>query len=107
MLYVGVEETSVRWAIEHVRAGAEEAGRDPDAVKLSVLTAMWVGDDQEEAWDKCRWAPGRLREPHRRHDAPQPGPRHAGDDDAAARRAATTTTTTRATSRRRPITPPT
>jgi 5,10-methylenetetrahydromethanopterin reductase len=57
MLYVGVEETSVRWAIEHVRAGAEEAGRDADAVRFSLLTAMWVSDDQEEAWDTCRWAP--------------------------------------------------
>jgi 5,10-methylenetetrahydromethanopterin reductase len=57
MLYVGVNETSLRWAIDHVRAGAEGSGRDPDAVKLSVLTAMWVGDDQEEAWDRCRWAP--------------------------------------------------
>jgi alkanesulfonate monooxygenase SsuD/methylene tetrahydromethanopterin reductase-like flavin-dependent oxidoreductase (luciferase family) len=57
MLYVGVNETSVRWAMEHVRAGAEEAGRDPDAIRFSVLTAMWVSDDQEEAWDRCRWAP--------------------------------------------------
>lgn len=57
MLYVGVNATSVQWAIDHVRAGAEGAGRDPDAVKLSVLTAMWVGDDQDEAWDRCRWAP--------------------------------------------------
>jgi alkanesulfonate monooxygenase SsuD/methylene tetrahydromethanopterin reductase-like flavin-dependent oxidoreductase (luciferase family) len=57
MLYVGVNETSVRWAMDHVRAGAEAAGRDPDALAFSVLTAMWVGDDQEEAWDRCRWAP--------------------------------------------------
>jgi alkanesulfonate monooxygenase SsuD/methylene tetrahydromethanopterin reductase-like flavin-dependent oxidoreductase (luciferase family) len=57
MLYVGVNETSVRWAMDHVRAGAEEAGRDPDALAFSVLTAMWVSDDQEEAWDRCRWAP--------------------------------------------------
>lgn len=57
MLYVGVHADSVRWAIEHVRAGAESAGRDPDAIRFSVLTAMWVGDDQEEAWDRCRWAP--------------------------------------------------
>ena len=39
MVYVGVDETSVRWAIEHVRAGAEEAGRDPDEVEISVLSA--------------------------------------------------------------------
>jgi alkanesulfonate monooxygenase SsuD/methylene tetrahydromethanopterin reductase-like flavin-dependent oxidoreductase (luciferase family) len=57
MLYVGVNPESVRWAIDHVRAGAAEAGRDPDAISFSVLTAMWVSDDQEEAWAKCRWAP--------------------------------------------------
>jgi alkanesulfonate monooxygenase SsuD/methylene tetrahydromethanopterin reductase-like flavin-dependent oxidoreductase (luciferase family) len=57
MLYVGVNETSVAWAMEHVRAGAEGAGRDPDAIRFSLLTAMWVGDDQQEAWDRCRWAP--------------------------------------------------
>ncbi len=57
MLYVGVDPVSVRWAMEHVRAGAAEAGRDPDVVRFSVLTAMWVGDDQEEAWRTCRWAP--------------------------------------------------
>lgn len=57
MLYVGVSDEAIGWAIDHVRAGAEQAGRDPDAIKISVLTAMWVGADQEEAWDKCRWAP--------------------------------------------------
>ena len=57
MLYVGVNPTSVRWAMDHVRAGAAEAGRDPAGIRFSVLTAMWVGDDQEEAWAKCRWAP--------------------------------------------------
>jgi 5,10-methylenetetrahydromethanopterin reductase len=57
MLYVGVNEESVRWAMEHVHAGAEEVGRDPAAIAISLLTAMWVSDDQEEAWDRCRWAP--------------------------------------------------
>lgn len=57
MVYVGVHPDAVRWAIDHVRAGAEEAGRDPDAVEISLLTAMWVDDDQEAAWDRCRWAP--------------------------------------------------
>lgn len=57
MLYVGVSDEALAWAIGHVRAGAEEAGRDPDAIRLSVLTAMWVSDDQQEAWDACRWAP--------------------------------------------------
>jgi len=57
MVYVGVSPVSVRWAIEHVRAGAAEAGRDPDGVEIAALCAMWVSDDQEEAWDACRWAP--------------------------------------------------
>jgi 5,10-methylenetetrahydromethanopterin reductase len=57
MLYVGVNPDSVAWAMEHVRAGAREAGRDPGAVRIAVLTAMWVSDDQEEAWARCRWAP--------------------------------------------------
>lgn len=57
MLYVGVNPIAVQWAMDHVRAGAEAAGRDPDAVKFSVLTAMWVDDDQDVAWSHCRWAP--------------------------------------------------
>ena len=57
MLYVGVNTASVSWAMENVRMGAEEAGRDPESVKFSILTAMWVGDDQEDAWARCRWAP--------------------------------------------------
>ena len=78
MLYVGVHPVSVRWAIEHVRAGAEEAGRDPDAVEIALLCAMWVGDDQEEAWARVPLGAGRVREPHRRHHAAQSRARHAG-----------------------------
>jgi alkanesulfonate monooxygenase SsuD/methylene tetrahydromethanopterin reductase-like flavin-dependent oxidoreductase (luciferase family) len=89
MLYVGVEETSVRWAIEHVRAGAEEAGRDPDAIAFSLLTAMWVSDDQQEAWDRCRWAPAacanHIADTMRRnpsHDMPETMTRLAESRDA-------------------------
>jgi len=57
MIYVGVHPASVRWAIDHVRAGAEQAGRDPDEVEIAALCAMHVSDDQEEAWEQCRWAP--------------------------------------------------
>jgi alkanesulfonate monooxygenase SsuD/methylene tetrahydromethanopterin reductase-like flavin-dependent oxidoreductase (luciferase family) len=79
MLYVGVDPVSVRWAIGHVRAGAEQAGRDPEGILFSVLTAMWVGDDPEEAWDRCRWAPAacanHIADTMRRnpsHDMPEP-----------------------------------
>jgi alkanesulfonate monooxygenase SsuD/methylene tetrahydromethanopterin reductase-like flavin-dependent oxidoreductase (luciferase family) len=57
MLYVGVSDEAVTWAMNHARSGAEQAGRDPDAILFSVLTGMWVSDDQQEAWDACRWAP--------------------------------------------------
>jgi alkanesulfonate monooxygenase SsuD/methylene tetrahydromethanopterin reductase-like flavin-dependent oxidoreductase (luciferase family) len=57
MLYVGVHPTSVAWAIDHVRTGAEDAGRDPDSLQIALLCGMWVSDDQQEAWDACRWAP--------------------------------------------------
>lgn len=57
MLYVGTHPESVEWAIEHVRAGAREAGRDPTDIEISLLCGMWVSDDQEEAWRECRWAP--------------------------------------------------
>jgi alkanesulfonate monooxygenase SsuD/methylene tetrahydromethanopterin reductase-like flavin-dependent oxidoreductase (luciferase family) len=57
MLYVGVTPEAVSWAIEHVRAGAQAAGRDPAEVKTSILCAMHVSDDHEAAADACRWAP--------------------------------------------------
>jgi alkanesulfonate monooxygenase SsuD/methylene tetrahydromethanopterin reductase-like flavin-dependent oxidoreductase (luciferase family) len=57
MIYVGVHPVSVRWAIEHVHAGAEEAGRDPADVSIAALCAMHVSDDQQRAWEECRWAP--------------------------------------------------
>jgi 5,10-methylenetetrahydromethanopterin reductase len=57
MIYVGVHPASVRWAIDHVRAGAEEAERDPDELEIAALCAMWISEDQQEAWDHCRWAP--------------------------------------------------
>jgi 5,10-methylenetetrahydromethanopterin reductase len=57
MLYVGVSAEAISWAMGHVRAGAEEAGRDPDDVKISILCAMRVSEDQEAAWEACRWSP--------------------------------------------------
>jgi alkanesulfonate monooxygenase SsuD/methylene tetrahydromethanopterin reductase-like flavin-dependent oxidoreductase (luciferase family) len=55
-LEVGVTEAAVRWGIEHVRAGAEEAGRDPEEVAISIVCAMWVADELGEARSRCRWA---------------------------------------------------
>jgi 5,10-methylenetetrahydromethanopterin reductase len=57
MIYVGVNPVSVRWAIDHVHAGAAAAGRAPADVEIAALCAMHISDDQEEAWNECRWAP--------------------------------------------------
>ena len=90
MVYVGVNPVSVRWAIEHVRAGADEAGRDPDGVEIAALCAMWVSDDQEEAWDACRWAPAACA--NHIEDVTRRNPEHGmpDDHDSAGRRRATT-----------------
>jgi alkanesulfonate monooxygenase SsuD/methylene tetrahydromethanopterin reductase-like flavin-dependent oxidoreductase (luciferase family) len=53
---VGTSEAAIRWGIERVRTGAEEAGRDPDEVEISIVCAMWVSDDVDEARTRCRWA---------------------------------------------------
>lgn len=57
MLYVGVTPEAVKWALHHVHAGAREAGRDPEQVRVSILCAMHISDDREAAADACRWAP--------------------------------------------------
>lgn len=54
---VGVHPNSVEWAIDHVRAGAEAAGRDPDDVEISIYCVMHVADDLCEAYDAARFAP--------------------------------------------------
>lgn len=79
MVYVGVSPVSVRWAIEHVRAGAAEAGRDPESIEIAVLCAMWVSDDQEEAWDACRWAPAACA--NHIEDVTRRNPEHGMPDD--------------------------
>jgi 5,10-methylenetetrahydromethanopterin reductase len=56
MLQVGANPAAVRWAAEHVRVGAEEAGRDPDEVEIAIFCAMWVSDDLDESREESRWA---------------------------------------------------
>ena len=56
MLQVGTHPDAVSWAIDHVRAGAEEAGRDPSSVEIALLCGLWVSDDMAEAREKTRWS---------------------------------------------------
>ena len=46
---VGKHEANLRTAIEAVRAGAVEAGRNPDAVKIAVILHTILTDDLERA----------------------------------------------------------
>jgi 5,10-methylenetetrahydromethanopterin reductase len=57
-LEVGVTDAAIRWGIDNVRAGAESAGRDPGEVEISIVCAMWLADDVDEARARCRWAAG-------------------------------------------------
>lgn len=56
MLQVGANTAAVRWAVEQVRRGAEEAGRDPEEVEIAIFCGMWVSDDLDEAREETRWA---------------------------------------------------
>jgi alkanesulfonate monooxygenase SsuD/methylene tetrahydromethanopterin reductase-like flavin-dependent oxidoreductase (luciferase family) len=56
MIQVGVNPEAVAWAVDLVRSGAEEAGRNPDEVETTLYTSMWVSDDLEEARSMTRWA---------------------------------------------------
>ncbi len=70
--YVGVDPDAVRWAIGHVHAGAAEAGRDPTDVEISLLAAMWVSDDLEEARAEMPLGGRRVANHLARRDEAQP-----------------------------------
>lgn len=46
---VGVHETNLRLAVEAVRAGATEVGRDPDEIRIGCVFHTVVDDDPERA----------------------------------------------------------
>ncbi|PRH79192.1 TIGR03842 family LLM class F420-dependent oxidoreductase [Streptomyces solincola] len=48
------------WMIRAVRAAAEEAGRDPDALTICVAAPAYVGEDLAHARDQCRWFGGMV-----------------------------------------------
>ena len=53
-----------RWMIGEVRAAAEAAGRDPDALTFCVAAPAYVGDGSAESLahmrDQCRWFGGMV-----------------------------------------------
>lgn len=52
------------WTIKVVRDAAEQAGRDPDAVKFCVAAPMYIGDDSPDSRahmrEQCRWFGGMV-----------------------------------------------
>jgi probable F420-dependent oxidoreductase len=47
----------IRWCIGFMRKGAEEAGRDPNAIEVMAAAPAYVSDDLAIARDKVRWFP--------------------------------------------------
>lgn len=47
----------IEWGMQHVRAGAEEAGRDPAEIAIHCATATFVSDDLGVAREQTRWFP--------------------------------------------------
>jgi probable F420-dependent oxidoreductase len=50
----------VEWAVGRMRAAAEAAGRDPDAVTVCVAAPAYVGDDLARQRDQVRWFGGMV-----------------------------------------------
>jgi probable F420-dependent oxidoreductase len=48
------------WMIAHVRRAAQEAGRDPGAVKFCVAAPAYVGDDLDHQRAQTRWFGGMV-----------------------------------------------
>lgn len=54
LFQVGASPELVRYAIDHVRAGADRAGRDPSAIRLLARLACSVAGDRAWARDQVR-----------------------------------------------------
>ncbi len=47
----------IKWCLQFVREGAEEAGRDFSKIKVMAAAPVWVSDDLNVARDRVRWFP--------------------------------------------------
>jgi alkanesulfonate monooxygenase SsuD/methylene tetrahydromethanopterin reductase-like flavin-dependent oxidoreductase (luciferase family) len=50
----------IEWGMQFVRAGAEEAGRDPDDIVIHCAAATYVSEDRDEARNRVRWFPALI-----------------------------------------------
>lgn len=64
LLNVGASVPYVRWAVDEIARGAEEAGRDPADVTIAAWLTAYVVDDIESGLQKAReWLAGMLSIP--------------------------------------------
>src|SRR4029079_3328814 len=47
----------IKWCLQFVRQGAEEAGRDFASIRVMSAAPVWVSDDLDVARDHVRWCP--------------------------------------------------
>lgn len=47
----------IEWCLGFVRAGAQEAGRDPDKIGVMAAAPVWASDDLAVARERVRWFP--------------------------------------------------
>ena len=47
----------IKWCLNFVREGAEEAGRDFKQIRVMAAAPVWVSDNLAEARDRVRWFP--------------------------------------------------
>jgi len=47
----------IEWALPYIREGAEQAGLDPDEIKLMAAAPAYISDDLVHARDQTRWFP--------------------------------------------------
>ena len=50
----------VEWMVGQVRAAAEEAGRDPDEIRVMACAPAYVSDDLAKAAEEVRWFPAMV-----------------------------------------------
>ncbi len=50
----------IEWIVGQVRAAAEEAGRDPAAIKVVACAPAHVSDDMADACEQVRWFPAMV-----------------------------------------------
>jgi alkanesulfonate monooxygenase SsuD/methylene tetrahydromethanopterin reductase-like flavin-dependent oxidoreductase (luciferase family) len=47
----------IKWCLQFVKEGAEQAGRDYNQIKVMSCAPVWISDDLPTARDRVRWFP--------------------------------------------------